>query len=113
MSVRDRETPAASEFPLREAHSLVRDLMTPNPWIYWADFLFHILLGWIAFVSILSMPLFSLEQLPGLIVATLAFYRAAIFIHELAHLKKGYIQVVPSSVECHLWHTTIDPFLHL
>ena len=89
MSVRDRETPAASEFPLREAHSLVRDLMTPNPWIYWADFLFHILLGWIAFVSILSMPLFSLEQLPGLIVATLAFYRAAIFIHELAHLKKG------------------------
>ena len=67
----------------------MRDLMTPNPWIYWFDFLFHISLGWIAFLSILSMPLFSLWQLPGLIVATFAFYRAATFIHELAHLKRA------------------------
>lgn len=89
MSIRDTEQTSGSTFSLREAHNLVRDLMTPNPWIYWFDFLFHISLGWIAFLSILSMPLFSLWQLPGLIVATFAFYRAATFIHELAHLKKG------------------------
>ena len=83
------ETTAGREFPLREAHSLVRDLMTPNPWIYWADFLFHISLGWAAFLAVLSMPLFSAWQLPLFIIATLAFYRAAIFIHELAHLKTG------------------------
>lgn len=77
------------EFPLREAHSLVRDLMTPNPWIYWSDFLFHISLGWIAFIITLSTPLFSIWQLIAYVVAVLALYRAMIFTHELAHLKKG------------------------
>lgn len=83
------ETTAGKEFPLREAHRLVRDLMTPNPWIYWVDFLVHISLGWAAFVVVLSMPLPFPWQLLGGFVATLAFYRAAIFVHELAHLKKG------------------------
>ena len=80
---------ATQEFPLREAHHLVRDLMTPNPWIYWADFLFHIVLGWTAFATALLSPLFSVLQLIAYVVAVLALYRAAIFIHELAHLKKG------------------------
>lgn len=83
------ETTGGREFPLREAHGLVRDLMTPNPWIYWIDFLVHISLGWAVFIIVLSMPLSLPWQLTGGIVATLAFYRAAIFIHELAHLKKG------------------------
>ena len=76
------------EFPFREAHGLVRDLMTPNPVIYWLDFLFHISLGWAAFVMALFAPLFSAWQLVTFVVAALALYRAAIFIHELAHLKK-------------------------
>lgn len=81
--------PANQEFPLREAHALVRDLMTPNPWIYWLDFLFHISLGWAAFVAALYAPLFSVWQFIAYIVAALALYRTVIFIHELAHLKKG------------------------
>ncbi len=56
------ETTAGREFPLREAHNLVRDLMTPNPWIYWIDFLFHNSLGWAAFIIVLSTPLFSAWQ---------------------------------------------------
>lgn len=80
---------SAHQFPLREAHRLVRDLMTPDPRIYWLDFLFHISLGWAAFAVILTSDSFSISQVSGLIVATFAFYRAAIFIHELAHLKKG------------------------
>ncbi|SEP35864.1 fatty acid desaturase [Nitrosovibrio sp. Nv6] len=87
------EKTAGREFPLREAHNLVRDLMTPNPWIYWIDFLFHISLGWAAFVIFLSMPLSLPWQFLAGIVATFAFYRAAIFIHELAHLKKGTFQL--------------------
>ncbi|MDP1558912.1 MAG: fatty acid desaturase [Nitrosomonas sp.] len=84
------DTPSATpEFPLREAHRLVRDLMTPNPWIYWTDFLFHISLGWAAFITALSTPLFSIWQFAAYVVAVLALYRAAIFVHELAHLKKG------------------------
>ncbi len=81
------------EFPFREAHNLVRDLMTPNPLIYWLDFLFHISLGWVAFVMLLLIPLFSAWQFVVFIIAVLAHYRAAIFIHELAHLKKGTFKI--------------------
>jgi len=83
------DLPDASAFPLDEARRLVRDLMTPNPWIYWPDFLFHITLAWVAFGLALLAPAFSLMQGVAYVVAALAFYRAAIFIHELAHLKKG------------------------
>lgn len=76
------------EFPLRQAHELVRDLMTPNPWIYWTDFLFSISLGWAAFFTALNSPLLSFWQTAAYVVASLALYRSAIFIHELAHLKK-------------------------
>ena len=85
----EEKPPYIKEFPLREAHHLVRDLMTPNPWIYWTDFLFHITLGWTAFFTALLSPAFSLWQLGGFVVAVLALYRSAIFVHELAHLKKG------------------------
>lgn len=77
------------EFSVREAFDLVRDLMTPNPWIYWADFLFHISLGWAAFFGALTSSFFSFWQLAAFVVAVLALYRSAIFVHELAHLKKG------------------------
>ncbi len=76
-------------FPLREAHNLVSDLMTPKPWIYWSDFLFNSILGWAAFFIALTSPLFSLWQIGAYVVAVLTLYRAAIFVHELAHLKKG------------------------
>lgn len=85
----EQKPPYIKEFPLREAHHLVRDLMTPNPWIYWIDFMFHILLGWAAFFTALLAPLFSVWQLAGYVIAVLALYRSAIFVHELAHLKKG------------------------
>jgi fatty acid desaturase len=87
--VTEEKPPYIKEFPLREAHHLVRDLMTPNPWIYWTDFLFHITLGWSAFFTALLSPAFSLWQLGGFVVAVLALYRSAVFVHELAHLKKG------------------------
>ncbi|MEK7779558.1 MAG: fatty acid desaturase [Pseudomonadota bacterium] len=88
----EQQAPYTKEFPLREAHHLVRDLMTPNPWIYWIDFTVHITLGWAAFFTALLSPLFSLWQIGGFIVAVLALYRSAVFVHELAHLKKGTFQ---------------------
>ena len=88
------DTPSnTQEFPLKEAHRLVRDLMTPNPWIYWTDFLFHIVLGWAAFATALFSPLFSALQIIAYVVAVLALYRSAIFVHELAHLKKGTFKI--------------------
>lgn len=83
------ETTTDQEFPLHEARALVRQFMMPNPWIYWTDFLFYIVLAWTAWVTALRVPPFSLVQIATYVIAALAFYRTAIFIHELAHLKKG------------------------
>ncbi|MEE8296163.1 MAG: fatty acid desaturase, partial [Sphingomonadales bacterium] len=76
-------------FPLNEARDMVKDLMTPNPSIYWADFLFSVTLGWAAFYAAFKFPLFAPAQIIAYLVATLALYRAVIFTHELTHLKKG------------------------
>lgn len=78
-----------ANFPLYEARALVRDLMTPDPRIYWLDFLFHIVLGWTAFAVALHTSWLSIWQILSYCVAVFAFYRAAIFIHELAHLERG------------------------
>lgn len=77
------------QFPFAQASALVRDLITPNPLIYWADFLFSVTLGWGAFIGAVNMRLLSWPQIGLMVVAVLALYRAAIFTHELAHLKKG------------------------
>jgi fatty acid desaturase len=83
------QEPVNGAFPLREARALVRDLMTPKPLIYWADFLFHIILGWAAFAAALGAQPASAWQISFCVIAGFSLYRAAIFIHELAHLKKG------------------------
>lgn len=76
-------------FPVHEAHRLCKDLFRPNPSVYWADFLFHAILGWAAFAFTLRAEPFSATQAAGFTVAVFAVFRAAIFIHELAHLKRG------------------------
>jgi fatty acid desaturase len=77
------------EFPIAKARELVKDLYRPNPWIYWGDFLTSVILGWSAFVITLMKSVFSLQQGFCFLIATLALYRAVLFIHEIAHFKKG------------------------
>jgi len=91
---------ADETFSLREAHNLVSDLMKPNPWIYWTDFLFNSIVGWAAFITALMSPLFSLMQIGAYVVAVLTLYRAAIFVHELAHLKKGTFKIFRTAWNC-------------
>ncbi|MHA1544440.1 MAG: fatty acid desaturase family protein [Alphaproteobacteria bacterium] len=79
----------ADTFPLPEARAMVKDLVTPNPMIYWADFLASVTLGWSAFYFALKLPLFAPVQILAYLIATFALYRAVIFTHELTHLKKG------------------------
>ncbi len=78
-----------TDFPMYEARALVRDLMKPNPLIYWADFLLHITIGWAALLSVLQMPSGSIWQIAAYFIAVFAFYRSAIFVHELTHLERG------------------------
>jgi fatty acid desaturase len=73
---------------LRAAAELTRDLSTANPAIYWTDFLASTLVGYAALaVAILSGNV-ALALACGL-VSMLALYRAASFIHELTHIRKG------------------------
>ena len=80
-------------FPMAEAKRIVHDLFEPDPLIYWADFLFHDLLGWAAFILAVRAPLHSSAQVLTLTVSALCLYRAVLFVHELSHLKKGTFQV--------------------
>jgi fatty acid desaturase len=77
------------EFPIAKARELVKDLYRPNPWIYWGDFLTNVILGWSAFVVTLMTSVFSLQQGFCFFIAVLALYRAVLFVHEIAHFKKG------------------------
>ena len=83
-----RQTPTLF-MPMAEAKQIVKDLFAPNPFIYWVDFLFSVLLGWTAFVLAVRTQNFTFFQLVSLVVAGLALYRAVLFVHELSHMKKG------------------------
>ena len=84
-----RATEDTGQIATTEARRIVKDMFSPNPFIYWADFLFSISVGWASFAAALNLATFSPGQLVFYVIATLALYRAVIFIHELAHLKKG------------------------
>jgi fatty acid desaturase len=77
------------QIPIREAREIVKGLMVPNPLIYWFDFLFNIVLGWCSFYFCYNANLLSPIQWALFFVSIFSFYRAAIFIHEITHLRKG------------------------
>lgn len=61
----------------------------PHPWIYWGDLLASAGAGWAAFAMGVQAPLGSLGHMAAMIITTVALLRAALFIHELAHFKRG------------------------
>ena len=79
-------TDTQPRFSLREARAIVRDLFDPKPVIYWLDFLASLVVGGVCFSAAryIEMP-----PAQGLLAfaACLAYYRAALFIHELVHLR--------------------------
>jgi fatty acid desaturase len=77
-----------ANFSIRQARSIVRDLFEPNPAIYWTDFLLSMGVGAGCFFASrrLAAP-FSLTQAMLALIAALAYYRGALFIHELIHLR--------------------------
>jgi fatty acid desaturase len=78
-----------SKFSIREARTIVRDLFEPKPAIYWLDFLLSIGVGAGCFYMSHRLVAWSLPQVLLALTACLAYYRAALFIHELIHLRDG------------------------
>ncbi|MFI4876716.1 MAG: fatty acid desaturase, partial [Blastopirellula sp. JB062] len=85
------------EVSLTTARRIVHDLFKPNPVIYWTDFLVSFAIGAAAFQMVKPSPLFSAQQIGLFLLSSLMFYRLAMFIHELVHLRSGtftYFRIV-------------------
>ncbi len=63
----------------------------PSRIIYWSDLLVSAFVGWAAFAISALAPFGSPLHLIATPVAIFAILRAALFIHELAHLERGQI----------------------
>jgi len=74
---------------MAEARLIARRFAEPDPKIYWPDFLISAAIGWAAFAGAVMAAPFSLLQIGLTLVAAFALFRAVLFTHELAHLKKG------------------------
>lgn len=92
----DRRAPqGASTISL--ARKEIGDLLRPNPLIYWADFGLSTVVGYAAAIAYCSWPVFAPNlwaTQPWIIVLTyvvagLALYRLASFMHEVVHFRDG------------------------
>ncbi len=81
-------TTAATSFSAADYRRRFASAFQPQPWKYWADLLASAGLGWGFFGLSLSVPFGSVVYLGCSAAAVLALLRAALFIHELAHLKR-------------------------
>lgn len=74
---------------LRAAAELMRELGTPDPRIYWTDFLGSAALGYAGMAG--AVWLSGAWAWVAAFVAVLALYRAGSFIHELTHAKRSQL----------------------
>jgi fatty acid desaturase len=64
----------------------LKEFFTADPGVYWLDFLASTALFYLCFLLAAFVPWHHPAKYLVLAIATLALYRAVIFIHELAHL---------------------------
>ena len=72
-----------------DLRATLSDLYRPDARLYWADLLGSALIGWGGFAVALGAPPFSPIHVMALLVASLALYRAAMFIHEITHRRRA------------------------
>ena len=89
-----RAEPAAPEAELKardagwypQARALVGHLYQRSPLIYWTDFLLSIGVAWTLTAIYFTAPTWSLVQVGAFLGASILFFRAGTFIHELVHM---------------------------
>ena len=80
---------ASPNFSVAEARKLVSDLFTPNPWIYWLDLLVTLAVAYTAAVIFLLSSHLSIAAIVCYAVAGIGLFRAALFMHEVVHFRRG------------------------
>lgn len=77
-------------FSIAQARSLVADLFEPKAWVYWTDFLGTLAVAWLTFVAVPRAPWLWLS-IAAYAASVLAFYRLALFTHEISHFRSGQL----------------------
>ncbi len=67
----------------------VSDLLKPNVVIFWCDMLASGIVGYTGLFLFLTLPTTNPIAWIGFLLGGLALYRGLMFIHELAHLRRG------------------------
>lgn len=75
----------------RQARALVADLYERSPAIYWTDFLLSAGGAWALTAVYFLAPAWSPAQVLAFVGASVLFFRAGTFIHELVHLPPGQL----------------------
>jgi len=82
-------TPARADATRSEIRRRFADAFRIRPWLYWSDMLVSACIGWALFgLSVAATPGSPLHLL-ATVGAVFALLRAALFIHELAHIRSG------------------------
>jgi fatty acid desaturase len=76
----------------REAKKLVEDLFQLRPVIYWIDLIISATLAYGSLAIYLQAPTYSLWQIGAFLVAGIALFRIATFMHEIVHMRKGHMR---------------------
>jgi len=84
----DTPTDVSTDWIAR-ARRLVADLSRPRPVVYWTDLFVSLAVGVIAAAIHVLQPWLSPAQLGAWLVAGIALFRAALFMHEIVHFRRG------------------------
>ncbi len=77
---------------MAEIRKALEDLFPRSALIYWSDMLFSAAVGWGALVAAMMRPAgIDAWTLVFVLVAAVAFLRAALFIHEISHFRRGVL----------------------
>jgi fatty acid desaturase len=111
-------TDDSPSFSMAAARHIVRDLFTPSAVIYWVDFLLSWSIALGCFALVRRFPLFSWQQILLFLASSVLIYRAALFIHEIVHLRTGTFRAfrfvwnmlcgIPFLVPSFLYYTHLD-----
>jgi len=80
---------ADKEFSMAEARKAIGDLFQPNPVIYWLDFSICFVVAMTLSLVTANSEFLSWQQILSFVVYCCLYYRLAMFIHELVHLRTG------------------------
>lgn len=73
----------------RQISDLVKDLIAPNPWIYWFDVIATFCVAQLGLYVYIQSPLWSVPFVLGFLLASFAYLRGVVFAHELIHVRAG------------------------